>query len=87
MFGIYLHIPFCRRRCKYCDFITYAGKDEFMPDYYAALISELRYQAHHLQNLPQKVDTIFFGGGTPSVMKAEINEIIGDIPVKADSSK
>ena len=71
MFGIYLHIPFCRRRCKYCDFITYAGKDEFMPDYYAALISELRYQAHHLQNLPQKVDTIFFGGGTPSVMKAE----------------
>lgn len=71
MFGIYLHIPFCRRRCKYCDFITYAGKDEFMPDYYGALISELRYQACHLQNLPQEVDTIFFGGGTPSVMKAE----------------
>jgi len=71
MFGIYLHIPFCRRRCKYCDFITYAGKDELMPDYYAALMSELRHQANHLQHLPTQVDTIFFGGGTPSLMKGE----------------
>lgn len=71
MFGIYLHIPFCLRRCKYCDFITYAGKDEFMPAYFAALISELRHQANNLQDLPPRVDTIFFGGGTPSLLKAE----------------
>lgn len=71
MFGIYLHIPFCRRRCKYCDFITYAGKDELMPGYYAALLSELRYQATTLPDLPPRVDTIFFGGGTPSLMKGK----------------
>jgi len=71
MFGIYLHIPFCRRRCKYCDFITYAGKDELMPKYHAALISELQFQARRLQDLPSQVDTVFFGGGTPSLMRAE----------------
>jgi oxygen-independent coproporphyrinogen-3 oxidase len=77
MFGIYLHIPFCRRRCKYCDFITYAGKDELMPGYYAALMSELRHQANTLQDLPTRVDTIFFGGGTPSLMRGEwIRELI-----------
>jgi len=71
MFGIYLHIPFCRRRCKYCDFITYAGKDELMPAYFAALISELRHQANKLEDLPHQVDTVFFGGGTPSLLRAE----------------
>ena len=77
MFGIYLHIPFCRRRCKYCDFITYAGKDELMPVYHAALLSELRHQANILQDLPSQVDTIFLGGGTPSLMKSEwISELI-----------
>jgi len=80
MFGIYLHIPFCRRRCKYCDFITYAGKDELMPGYYAALISELRHQANTLQDLPSQVDTVFFGGGTPSLFKAEwIKDLIDNI--------
>lgn len=77
MFGIYLHIPFCRRRCKYCDFITYAGKDELMPEYFASLLSELRHQARSLQDRPSQVNTIFFGGGTPSLMKAEwIGELI-----------
>ncbi|MEA4930018.1 MAG: radical SAM family heme chaperone HemW [Anaerolineaceae bacterium] len=71
MFGIYLHIPFCRRRCKYCDFITYAGKDELMLAYFESLVSELRYQADHIQHLPTKADTVFFGGGTPSLMKHE----------------
>ena len=71
MFGIYLHIPFCRRRCNYCDFITYAGKDELMPGYYAALMAELQHQAANLKDLPNRVDTIFFGGGTPSLMKGE----------------
>lgn len=71
MFGIYLHIPFCRRRCKYCDFITYAGKDELMPGYFTALMSELGHQAGSLEDLPPQVDTIFFGGGTPSLMKGE----------------
>jgi len=80
MFGIYLHIPFCRRRCNYCDFITYAGKDELMAEYQAALISELRLQSKRLKNLPNQVDTIFFGGGTPSLMKTGwVNNLINCI--------
>ncbi|HQJ31943.1 MAG TPA: radical SAM family heme chaperone HemW [Anaerolineaceae bacterium] len=78
MFGIYLHIPFCRRRCNYCDFITYAGKDELMPGYYAALMSELQHQAATLQDLPNQVETIFFGGGTPSLLKVEWIEALID---------
>jgi len=78
MFGIYLHIPFCLRRCKYCDFITYAGKEKFMPGYFAALINELRHQAKNLQNFPRQVDTVFFGGGTPSLLKAEWIEALID---------
>ena len=80
MFGIYLHIPFCRRRCNYCDFITYAGKDELMAEYQAALNSELRLQSNRLKNLPNQVDTIFFGGGTPSLMKTGwVNNLINCI--------
>lgn len=78
MFGIYLHIPFCRRRCNYCDFITYAGKDELMPGYYAALMAELQHQATTLQDLPNHVETIFFGGGTPSLLKVEWIEALID---------
>lgn len=78
MFGIYLHIPFCRRRCNYCDFITYAGKDALMPGYYAALMSELCHQAAIIENLPRPVDTIFFGGGTPSLIKVEWIEALID---------
>ena len=78
MFGIYLHIPFCIRRCKYCDFITYAGKDELMPGYFTALMAELHHQASTLQDLPPQVDTIFFGGGTPSLMKGEWIEALID---------
>lgn len=77
MFGIYLHIPFCLRRCKYCDFITYAGKEELMPSYKSALIRELRHQARKIHGLPARADTVFFGGGTPSLMRAEwIREIL-----------
>lgn len=80
MFGIYLHIPFCRRRCKYCDFITYAGKDELMLAYFESLVSELRYQADHIQSMPTRADTVFFGGGTPSLMKHEwIGQLIDTI--------
>ncbi len=51
-----------------------------MPGYYAALISELRHQANTLQDLPSQVDTVFFGGGTPSLFKAEwIKDLIDNI--------
>ncbi len=67
---LYLHIPFCKHKCGYCDFNAYAGMDRLMPDYIGALERELlaareRFTFHQL-------DTIYFGGGTPSLLSAEL---------------
>jgi len=61
-YSIYLHIPFCRHRCGYCDFNTYAGLQDIIPAYTRALEVEIRSFA------PLPVHTIFFGGGTPSLL-------------------
>jgi len=68
-FSLYLHIPFCRRRCTYCDFNTYAGLESLIPAYVQALCCEIRWVAALAgERLP--VHTIFFGGGTPSLLPA-----------------
>lgn len=64
-YSLYLHIPFCRHRCSYCDFNTYTSLSDLQPAYAAALAAEIRQVGGNSQ-LP--VDTIFFGGGTPSLM-------------------
>jgi oxygen-independent coproporphyrinogen-3 oxidase len=65
--SIYLHIPFCHHLCSYCDFNTYAGLDDLIPAYIEALCQEIEFVANSCeQRLP--VHTIFFGGGTPSVL-------------------
>ncbi|MFO3795906.1 MAG: radical SAM family heme chaperone HemW [Anaerolineales bacterium] len=63
-FSIYIHIPFCRHRCAYCDFNTYAGQEELIPAYIEALIREI--ESIQADALP--IHTIFFGGGTPSLL-------------------
>lgn len=66
--SIYLHIPFCKHRCAYCDFNTYAGQESLIPAYVEALIQEIEFIGSH-SNLPTfNVPTIFFGGGTPSLL-------------------
>ncbi len=62
--GIYIHIPFCRSKCDYCDFYSLAGKEEKMDQYQKALLSHMKETAPLAQGIP--VDTIYFGGGTPS---------------------
>lgn len=65
MAGIYLHIPFCKQACHYCDFhfsTSQRGRDELLD----AMIRELRMRATELQG--QEVSTIYFGGGTPSLL-------------------
>lgn len=65
--SIYLHIPFCRHLCSYCDFNTYAGLDDLIPAYIQALCQEIEFLANNCeQKIP--VHTIFFGGGTPSIL-------------------
>jgi oxygen-independent coproporphyrinogen III oxidase len=70
-YSLYLHIPFCTHRCAYCDFNTYAGQESSIPAYVDALIREIEFvgqQTTKLSNDPTKVHTIFFGGGTPSLL-------------------
>ena len=72
--SIYLHIPFCKHRCAYCDFNTYAGQEDSIPAYVNALINEINFvgqQTTQLSNrLRATIHTIFFGGGTPSLLSA-----------------
>lgn len=65
--ALYFHIPFCRHRCAYCDFNTYAGQDALIPAYVEALCREIEIVG---QAAPEEVEasTIFFGGGTPSLL-------------------
>jgi oxygen-independent coproporphyrinogen III oxidase len=67
--SLYVHIPFCKHRCHYCDFNTYAGKESLIPDYVDALIRELRIANVYLSEEP--VHSIYFGGGTPSLVEIE----------------
>jgi len=62
--GIYIHIPFCRSKCDYCDFYSLAGKDARMDDYQKALLAHIAETAPLARGIP--VDTVYFGGGTPS---------------------
>ena len=66
-YSLYIHIPFCRHRCAYCDFNTYAGQEDSLPAYVEALCREIAFTG---QNAPEKINlhTVFFGGGTPSLL-------------------
>ncbi len=80
--GIYVHIPFCIRKCKYCDFVSYADKTcEEKEDYVQKICEEIRRQGSMLKK-KYYVDTIFFGGGTPTTLEANqlirILDCIGD---------
>lgn len=69
--SIYLHIPFCKHRCAYCDFNTYAGQEALIPAYVEALIKEIEFIGAQLPLTNyQSTRTVFFGGGTPSLLSA-----------------
>ncbi|MSP11654.1 MAG: radical SAM family heme chaperone HemW [Chloroflexi bacterium] len=75
--SIYLHIPFCRRRCTYCDFTLYPGLLALRPDFIQALAREI-YLAR--EEITGPVETIFFGGGTPSLLSlADWQLILGTL--------
>lgn len=67
--GLYIHIPFCKRKCAYCDFYSLAGAEGRMDDYADALCAHLTEQAAYLTGY--RVDTVYFGGGTPSYLGAK----------------
>ena len=69
LLGLYIHIPFCKSKCAYCDFYSLAHSEEKMDAYCAALCCHLRKAAPDAAEHP--VDTVYFGGGTPSYLGAE----------------
>ena len=76
--GIYIHIPFCKKKCFYCDFTSYCNKDDKIKPYMSALKKEIQ-----LQNIKSKIDTIYIGGGTPSYIDCKyIDEIMEEIKKK-----
>ena len=79
MYGIYIHIPFCVRKCPYCDFYSVAVKDDIRTRFLKALKNEIRSFE------PVEADTVYFGGGTPSLLKpSEMSDILDLLHQHAD---
>lgn len=72
--SLYIHIPFCSLKCSYCDFNSYANLEGLVPDFTRALCEEMRLWSPAVTGRP--VETVFFGGGTPSLMPLEQLEAI-----------
>jgi oxygen-independent coproporphyrinogen-3 oxidase len=70
-FALYVHIPYCDSKCPYCDFNSYAAKQWPEQEYVAALIAEMRSAAERAPWCDGEVQTVFFGGGTPSLFAPE----------------
>ena len=76
--GLYIHIPFCERKCPYCDFNTYAGLEAQFQDLVGALAGEMGRWRESLRERP--VSTIFIGGGTPTVLEeAQLAQIFAAV--------
>ena len=78
--GVYIHIPFCKQKCLYCDFVSFANKQELQKDYIQALKKEIQ----NWKNDAYKIKTIYIGGGTPSYIDSnyisEIINLVGNAP-------
>lgn len=80
--GIYVHIPFCKAKCYYCDFISYSNKANLIEEYIKALVKEIEY----VDLEKYSIDTIYIGGGTPSILDSKyIKEILEKITPEKDA--
>ncbi len=76
MLGIYLHIPFCSKKCPYCNFYSINYNEKIVEEFVAAVLKEIE----SVNNKKETVDSIYFGGGTPSLIKdCQINKILNKI--------
>jgi putative oxygen-independent coproporphyrinogen III oxidase len=74
LFSLYIHWPFCRSKCFYCDFIACEKHEEFYLKYHIALLKEIIFFAQSMPKQNQSIKTIFIGGGTPSLYPLELME-------------
>ena len=72
--GIYIHIPFCNVKCMYCDFYSVADRNQDQPQFFEALIKEIN--RFDFSSITEQFDTLFIGGGTPSLMQPLQLELI-----------
>lgn len=85
MAGIYVHIPFCRKRCTYCDFHFSTTFSRYRDDLISAIIREVELRKNEII---EPVETIYFGGGTPSVLsEKEIKKLVGVVNNSFEISK
>ena len=76
--GIYVHIPFCKKKCEYCDFISFSNKNEKVLEYVSALCKDIKQYSFQVKDYA--INTIYFGGGTPSyINEKDIKQIVEDI--------
>lgn len=68
--ALYIHIPFCKKKCSYCDFTSFSGKEYCIPAYIEALKKEMRTIP------PGEISSVYIGGGTPSVVEPEYIDIL-----------
>ena len=83
--GIYIHTPFCAVKCMYCDFYSIANREEAIPRFVKAIITEI--ERCEVDTSDWEIDTIFLGGGTPSLLESKyIESIIKSIQTKYNLS-
>ena len=74
MSGLYLHIPFCQRKCPYCDFFSVPATDKWLEAYPSLLIKHLKWAKQ--QGWSGPFETVYFGGGTPSLLAPDAVDAI-----------
>ncbi len=72
--GLYIHVPFCQQKCRYCDFYSLSQSESRMTEYTRALCAHLKEMAPHAGS--HAVDTVYFGGGTPSYLGVKLLKTI-----------
>ncbi|MFW8746000.1 radical SAM protein, partial [Mesorhizobium japonicum] len=81
--GVYVHVPFCRVRCGYCDFNTYTAEEirgVRQSDYAGQALAELDLALTVLGDAARPVETVFFGGGTPTLLPAaQLGQLLGGV--------
>ena len=78
--GIYIHIPFCKKKCYYCDFISYTKCENRIEEYIKVLKKEIKEESDIINKKGYIIDTIYIGGGTPSYINEKyISEILDEI--------
>lgn len=75
-FGLYIHVPFCLEKCAYCDFYSAVCSEQQLNDYTARLIKEIKLWGDRTD---RPIDTVYFGGGTPSLLKHRLPELLDTV--------